>query len=93
MTRHYDAAEQLDSPAEIAAYIEAALEDGDPRVIAHALGTVARARGMSEIARKTGLGRESLYKALSPDGNPSLATVLKVVRALGIRLNAEATRR
>lgn len=88
-TRRYDAAEQLDSPEEIAAYIEAALEDGDPRVIAHALGTVARARGMSDIARKTGLGRESLYKALSPDGNPSLATVLKVVRALGVRLNAE----
>ncbi|MCA1792209.1 MAG: putative addiction module antidote protein [Thioalkalivibrio sp.] len=88
-TRHYDAAEQLDSPEEIAAYIEAALEDGDPRVIAHALGTVARAQGMSDIARKTGLGRESLYKALSPDGNPTLATVLKVVRALGVRLNAE----
>jgi probable addiction module antidote protein len=88
-TRHYDVAEQLDSPEEIAAYVEAALEDGDPRVIAHALGTVARARGMSEIARQTGLGRESLYKALSPDGNPTLATVLKVVRALGIRLNAE----
>ena len=88
-TRHYDAAEQLDSPADIAAYIEAALEDGDARVIAHALGTVARARGMSDIARKTGLGRESLYKALSPDGNPTLATVLKVVRALGVRLNAE----
>lgn len=88
-TRHYDVAEQLDSPEEIAAYIEAALEDGDSRVIAHALGTVARAQGMSDIARQTGLGRESLYKALSPDGNPTLATVLKVVRALGIRLNAE----
>ena len=92
-TRHYDTAELLDSPAQIAVYAEAALEDGDPRVIVHALGTVARARGMSEIARKTGLGRESLYKALSPDGNPSLATVLKVVRALGIRLNAQAIRR
>ena len=88
-TRHYDVAEQLDSPEEIAAYIEAALEDGDSRVIAHALGTVARAQGMSDIARQTGLGRESLYKALSPDGNPTLATVLKVVRALGIRRNAE----
>lgn len=88
-TRRYDVAEQLDSPEEIAAYVEAALEDGDPRVIAHALGTVARARGMSDIARQTGLGRESLYKALSPDGKPTLATVLKVVRALGIRLNAE----
>lgn len=88
-TRHYDAAEQLDSPEEIAAHIEAALEDGDPRVIAHALRTLARARGMSNIARKTGLGRESFYKALSPDGNPTLATALKVVRALGLRLNAE----
>ena len=73
----------------MAAYLEAVLEDGDPRVIVHALGNIARARGMSQIAREAGLGRESLYKALSPDGNPEFATVLKVVRALGIKLHAE----
>ena len=65
----------------MAEYLEAALEDGDPALIATALGDIARAKGMSEIARETGLGRESLYKALSPDGNPELSTVLKVVRA------------
>ena len=61
-------------------------EDGDPALIAHALGVVARAKGMSRIAQAAGLGRESLYKALSPDGNPEFATVLKVMRALGLRL-------
>ena len=74
----------------MAAYLEAALEDGDPRVVVHALGNIARARGMSQIARDTGLGRESLYKALSPDGNPEFATVLRVVQALGLKLHAEA---
>jgi probable addiction module antidote protein len=59
-------------------------------LITHTLGVIARARGMSQIARKTGLGRESLYKALSPDGNPEFSTVLKVVRALGLRLHASA---
>jgi probable addiction module antidote protein len=61
-------------------------EDGDPALIAHALGVVARAKGMSKIARAAGLGRESLYKALSPDGNPEFVTVLKVMRALGLKL-------
>jgi probable addiction module antidote protein len=70
------------------AYIEAALEDGDAAVIAAALGDVARARGMSEVARKAGLGRESLYKALSPGGNPEFSTVLRVLKALGLRLRA-----
>jgi probable addiction module antidote protein len=74
----------------LAIRLEAALEDGDPALIAAALGDIARAKGMSEIARETGLGRESLYKALSPDGNPEFSTVLKVVRALGIRLHAAA---
>jgi probable addiction module antidote protein len=78
----------LDSEEDMAAYLEAALEDGDPALIAAALGDIARAQGMSQIARKTGLGRESLYKALSPDGNPEFSTVLKVVRALGLRLHA-----
>jgi probable addiction module antidote protein len=89
-TRSYDAAEYLETPEDMAAYLEAALEDGDPAVVTHALGTIARARGMSQIARDTGLGRESLYKALSPGGNPEFATVLKVVRALGLKLHAEA---
>ena len=74
----------------MAAYLEAALEDGDPALIAAALGDIARAKGMSQIARETGLGLESLYKALSPDGNPEFSTVLKVVRALGLRLHAVA---
>ena len=74
----------------MAAYLEAALEDGDPAVVAAALGDIARASGMSAIAREAGLGRESLYKALSPGGNPEFATVLKVVRALGLRLHAGA---
>ncbi|SJZ81339.1 probable addiction module antidote protein [Enhydrobacter aerosaccus] len=89
-TTRYDSAELLKTPEDIAAYLEAAMEDGDSRVIAAALGNIARARGMSELARETGLGRESLYKALSPDGNPEFGTILKVVRALGLRLHAEA---
>jgi probable addiction module antidote protein len=88
-TRSYDAAEYLETAEDMAAYLEAALEDGEPRVVVAALGTIARARGMSQIARETGLGRESLYKALSPGGNPEFATVLKVVRALGLKLHAE----
>ncbi len=87
-TEPYDAAEYLETTEDMAAYLEAALEDGDPRVVVHALGTIARARGMSQIARKTGLGRESLYKALSPEGNPEFATMLKVIQALGIKLHA-----
>ena len=89
-TRPWDAAEHLKTEDDMAAYLEAALEDGDPALIAAALGDIARAKGMSEIARETGLGRESLYKALSPDGNPEFSTVLKVVRALGLRLHAAA---
>ncbi len=88
-TRPYDAAEYLETAEDMAAYLEAALEDGEPAVVVKALGTIARARGMSQIARDTGLGRESLYKALSPEGNPEFATVLKVVRALGLKLHAE----
>ncbi|MGH7811734.1 MAG: addiction module antidote protein, partial [Candidatus Binatia bacterium] len=77
-TKRWDPAEHLESEEDMAAYLEAALEDGDPGLIAAALGDIARAQGMSQIARKTGLGRESLYKALSPDGNPEFSTVLKV---------------
>jgi probable addiction module antidote protein len=91
-TRIWDATDGLTSEAEMAAYLEAALEDGDAALIAAALGDIARAKGMSEVARKAGLGRESLYKALSPTGNPELATVLRVVAALGLRLRAEPVR-
>lgn len=89
-TRTWDAADHLQSREDMAAYLEAALEDGDAVVVAAALGDIARASGMSALAREAGLGRESLYKALSPSGNPELATVLKVVRALGLRLHAGA---
>jgi probable addiction module antidote protein len=87
-SRKWDAAEHLKTGADRAAYLEAALEDGDPSLVAAALGDIARARGMSGIAKQTGLGRESLYKSLSPDGNPEIATVLKVLKALGLRLRA-----
>jgi probable addiction module antidote protein len=72
----------------MAAYLEAALEDGDPAVVTAALGDIARARGMTAVGRKAGLGRESLYKALSPHGNPEFATVLRVLEALGLKLHA-----
>ena len=89
-TRAWDAADHLASIDDMAAYLEAALDEGDAALFAAALGDVARAKGMSEIARGAGMGRESLYKALSPDGNPKLATVLKVLRSLGLRLHATA---
>ena len=82
----WDSADHLETAADIAAYLEAAFEDGDPALIGHALGTVARARGMSEIAQRTGMGRQSLYKALSANGHPEFSTVLNVVRALGLKL-------
>jgi probable addiction module antidote protein len=72
----------------MAAYLEAALEENDPSLIAAALGDIARAKGMTQISKETGLGRESLYKALSPEGNPEFATILKVVSALGLSLHA-----
>jgi len=87
-TSLWDAEEHLETEEDMAAYLEAALEEGDPALVAAALGDIARAKGMAQIARKTGLGRESLYKALSPEGNPEFATILKVVRALGLRLHA-----
>ncbi len=87
-THPWDAAEHLESEEDIVAYLEAALEEGDAALVAAALGDIARAKGMSEIARQTGLGRESLYKALSPEGNPELGTILKVVRSLGLSLHA-----
>ena len=87
-TRPWDVAEHLETDEDMAAYLEAALGEGDPALVAAVLGDIARAKGMAQIARETGLGRESLYKALSPEGNPKFATVLKVVRALGLRLRA-----
>ncbi|MEX0641446.1 MAG: addiction module antidote protein [Pirellulales bacterium] len=89
-TRRWDAADYLQSEKDMAAYLEAALEDGDPALFTAALGDIARAKGMTELARDTGLGRESLYKALSPDGNPEFATVLKVIDSLGLKLHAAA---
>lgn len=87
-TRPWDVVEHLETEEDMAAYLEAALDDGNPQLVAAALGDIARAKGMSDVAREAGLGRESLYKALSPEGNPELATVLKVVRALGLQLHA-----
>jgi probable addiction module antidote protein len=88
-TQPWDAADHLDSEEAIAAYLEAAFEEGDPALIAAALGDVARARGMTDVAGRAGLSRESLYRSLSPEGNPEFATVLKVVRALGLRIAIE----
>ncbi len=90
-TKPYDASEYLETEEDMAAYLQAALAEGDPALVVHALGNIARARGMSQIACQTGLRRESLYKALSPDGNPEFATILKVVLALGLELRAEPT--
>jgi probable addiction module antidote protein/putative addiction module killer protein len=91
-TRSWDATEHLETEEDMAAYLDAALEDGDPALVVAALGDIARAKGMSQIAREAGLGRESLYKALSASGNPEFATILKVVRALGLRLHVQAAR-
>jgi len=82
----WDSAKFLKTEKDVAAYLEAVFEDGDPALVTHALGVVARAKGMALIAQRAGLGRESLYKALSPDGNPEFATVLKVMQALGLKL-------
>lgn len=89
-TSTYDVAEHLRTPEEMAAYLDAWLEEAPDDVagIARALGDIARAKGMSEVAKETGLSRESLYRALSDGGNPSFSTVLKVARALGVRLHA-----
>ena len=88
VTSPWDPAEHLKTEEDMAEYLEAALEEGDPTLIAAALGDIARAKGMTQVAREAGLGRESLYKALSPTGNPEFATILKVVAALGLQLHA-----
>ena len=88
--RKWDSAEHLKTDEDMALYLEACLQEAgdDAAFIAKALGNIARAKGMSQLSRDTGLGRESLYKALSGEGNPSFATILKVTSALGIRLHA-----
>jgi len=91
-TSRYDVAEHLRTPEEMAAYLEACIEeaDGDASFIAKALGDIARAKGMSQVARDAGLSRESLYKALSGERAPGFDTILKVMNALGLKLHAEA---
>lgn len=88
-TRPWDSAEYLKSEEDIAEYFDACLLEGsdDPAYIAHALGVIARARGMTQVARDAGISREGLYKALSGDGNPSFGTILKVIKALGLQLH------
>ncbi len=92
-TTRYDVAEHLRTPEEMAAYLEACLQeaDGDAAFIAKALGDIARARGMTQVARDAGLSRESLYKALSGERSPDFDTILKVVDALGLKLHAQAS--
>ncbi len=93
-TRAWDVADHLKTEEDMVAYLEAALDDGDASLVFAVLGDIARAKGMSEVAREAGLGRESLYKALSAEGNPEFSTVMKVVRALGLRLRVgRATQR
>jgi probable addiction module antidote protein len=92
-TTRFDPAEYLDTPERQAAYITAAFETGDPAFVRDALGIVARARGMAEVARNAELNRESLYKALSDTGNPEFSTVMRVVQALGLTLSAQPAKR
>ncbi len=92
-TTRYDALRHLRTEADRVALLEAALEDGHPAVVAMAIGDVARSLGMTQVARNAGLGRESLYKALSANGNPEFATVMKVIEALGFRLTVKAVRK
>lgn len=89
--KKWDSVEYLDSDEEIQAYLDACIDDseGDPAFIIHALATIARAKNMSQLARDTGMSREGLYKALSPQGNPTFATVIKVATALGLSLKLD----
>ena len=92
LTTPYDTAEYLKTDEDMAQYLEACFEEAgdDAAFIAKALGNIARARGMTQLARDTGLAREGLYKALSENGNPEFATVMKVIKALGLKLHVEA---
>jgi probable addiction module antidote protein len=89
-TQPYDTANYLETPRDVAGYLEAVLEYDDPELLKDALGIVARSKGMAEIAAETGLTRTHLYKALSPEGNPEFATVAKVLKALGLRISVTA---
>lgn len=89
-TKKWDVVDYLDSPEEIASYLETAFEDGDPAIIRRALSNAARARGMTALAEETGIGRDTLYKALGEDGNPTLDTLIKVIKALGVKLSVAA---
>ena len=89
-SRPFDSADYIDTPEAVAAYLEAALEDGDAQIIAATLGDIARSKGMAIIAERTGLAREALYKSLSADGNPRLTTLLGVLQAMGLRLSVTA---
>jgi probable addiction module antidote protein len=91
-TKSWNAAEHLKTDEDMATYLEAALEEDDPSSVAAALGDIARAKGMTEVAREAGLERVNLYKTLSPEGNPGFSTILKVVRALGLRLHVTTER-
>jgi probable addiction module antidote protein len=89
-TQLWDAADTFENKEDIAAYLDAVLEDGDPDLLKAALGDIARAKGMTEIAQAAGLGHANLYKALSPDSSPEFATVVKVLKALGLRFSVAA---
>jgi len=89
-TYAWDPARHIETEKDVVAYLDAALEEGDPAIIAEVLGDIARSRGMARIAKKAGMGRESLYKSLSKAGNPGLATLVKVLNALGYRLSVKA---
>ena len=86
----FDAAQHLKTNQELAVYLDEMLSENDPVMITHALGVIARAKGMTQLAKETGVSREGLYKALSSDGNPEFSTVLKVIKALGLTLHATA---
>jgi len=88
-TKPWDAADYLNTPERIAAYLEVIFEDGDPALIASGLGEIARSKGMTKIAKDAGVTREALYKALSADGDPRLSTLLGVIKALGLTLTVE----
>jgi probable addiction module antidote protein len=89
-TKPWDAAEALNTPADIAAYLDTYLEDGTAEELLQALGVIARSRGMSALARETGISREALYRAFSDSGNPTLDTLLRVMKAFGVRLSVAA---
>lgn len=86
---HYDTAAYLQTQEDIAAYLDAVMEENDPALLAAALGDIARARNMSQLAKDVGMSREGLYKALSGEGNPAFSTISKVANSLGLRLSIE----